>query len=61
MEVNGRKTSAQRAETLKAFRRAPPNVVLVISSVGTTGLNLDFANIMIIAVSYFIFVSFLPS
>lgn len=50
MEINGKKTMADRAEVLKAFRESPNPTLLIVSNVGTVGFNLDCANILIIAV-----------
>ncbi|KAI0091818.1 P-loop containing nucleoside triphosphate hydrolase protein, partial [Irpex rosettiformis] len=49
MEIHGGKTPKMRAKTLKAFREAKTAAVLLVSIVGIAGLNLDCANIMIIA------------
>ena len=53
MEINGKKTAPQRARVLKEFRESPNPAVLIVSNVGIAGLNLDCANILIIAVSWF--------
>ncbi|KAI0085377.1 P-loop containing nucleoside triphosphate hydrolase protein, partial [Irpex rosettiformis] len=49
LEIHGKKSAAQRAATLRQFRTSSDAVVLIVSNVGTTGLNLDCANILIIA------------
>ncbi|KAI0748986.1 P-loop containing nucleoside triphosphate hydrolase protein [Irpex lacteus] len=47
-EIDGTKTLRERAEELARFRESPNFEVLFVSSVGTTGLNLECANILII-------------
>ncbi|KAL7283873.1 hypothetical protein ACG7TL_001143 [Trametes sanguinea] len=46
-EIQGRSTPAQRAATLKAFQNGDKQILLM-SNVGTVGLNISFANIVII-------------
>ncbi|KAI9057594.1 hypothetical protein FKP32DRAFT_1552356, partial [Trametes sanguinea] len=46
-EIQGRATPPQRAATLKAFQQGTKQVLLM-SNVGTVGLNIAFANIVII-------------
>ncbi|KAI9069960.1 hypothetical protein FKP32DRAFT_1558701 [Trametes sanguinea] len=48
MEINSDKTPKQRAETLQAFRLSEDVQVLLMSNVGTVGLNIAFANIVIV-------------
>ena len=52
MFLNGGMGVKRRAHTLKAFRESKKSEVLVISSIGVTGLNLDCANIVIVHVSH---------
>ena len=47
-------TPPLRTVALNQFRGANGPHVLLISQVGNTGLNLDFANIMIVLVIFFI-------
>ncbi len=54
-EIDGTKTLRERAEELARFRESPNFEVLFVSSVGTTGLNLECANILIILVGALIF------
>ena len=54
MEINGKITAPQRARVLKAYRESAEPAVLIVSNVGIAGLNLDCANVLIIAVSMFI-------
>ena len=54
MEINGKKTAPQRARVLREYRESPNPAVLIVSNVGIAGLNLDCANILIIAVSLLI-------
>ena len=49
--LHGSLTRKKRAETLHAFRVSPDPSVLIVTSVGITGLNLDCANIVIFLVS----------
>lgn len=56
MEVHGAKSRKSRSETLKAFRESTRPSVLIVSSVGTTGLNLDCACILIVAVNVLFFI-----
>ena len=51
MEINEKKPPAHRAKVLKAYRESLNSTLLIVSSVSTMGLNLDCANILIIAVS----------
>lgn len=53
MEINGTRTVQRRAKELKKFRESAKSEVLIVSSVGTTGLNLECANILIILVRCF--------
>ncbi|KAI9069500.1 hypothetical protein FKP32DRAFT_1559599, partial [Trametes sanguinea] len=46
-EIQGKATPAQRAATLKAFQTGSKQILLM-SNVGTVGLNIAFANIVII-------------
>ena len=52
-------TLVNRTKTINDFRSADGPHVLLISQVGNTGLNLDFANVMIVIVrdfkAYFFF------
>lgn len=41
----------KRGLVVREFRESPKSAVLIVSSVGVNGLNLDFANIIIVFVS----------
>jgi SNF2 family DNA or RNA helicase len=43
-------TVAQRAKALQHFRTPDGPDVMIISHVGGTGINLDFANVLIVLV-----------
>ncbi len=54
MEITGAAPMAQRTKTLSAFRasgRDGPRV-LIISQVGSVGLNIEFANVLVLLVSF---------
>ena len=51
VELNGRSHPAQRAKIIEQFQRNADISVLLLSQVGTCGLNMAFANIVIIVVS----------
>ena len=51
MEINEKKSSADRTKVLKAYRESLDSSLLIVSNVSTMGLNLDCANVLIIAVS----------
>ncbi|OSC96198.1 hypothetical protein PYCCODRAFT_1472816, partial [Trametes coccinea BRFM310] len=48
LEINSEKTPKQRADTLNTFRLNPEVQVVLMSNVGTVGLNIAFANIVIV-------------
>lgn len=48
--ISGRTTSPQRTRILQKFRDASEFSILVVSSVGVSGLNLQCANILVIMV-----------
>ncbi|KAK7440780.1 hypothetical protein VKT23_016856 [Stygiomarasmius scandens] len=48
LQYNGEVTPKKRAETVRQFQRPDGPRVMIISQVGSVGLNLDFANIMIV-------------
>lgn len=52
LEFNGSMTDKARSDSLAAFKdeKAGTPRVMLLSNVGTTGLNLDFANVLIIIV-----------
>lgn len=52
-EVNGLMNAAARAKALSEFRTNPECNVLLLSGVGLCGLNMAFANIVIIVVSFY--------
>lgn len=53
LEFNGSMSEKAKAEALAEFKSEDEGTrrVMLLSSVGTTGLNLDFANVLIIVVS----------
>jgi len=53
LSLHGGLNQKQRTEVLAEFRAGGPATprVLLMSSVGSIGLNMSFANIMIVAVS----------
>ncbi|KAI0348718.1 hypothetical protein OH77DRAFT_1416039, partial [Trametes cingulata] len=48
MEINGSLSLQRRAAVLKEFRLSQDTFVLLLSNVGTVGLNIAFANIVIV-------------
>lgn len=54
VEFNGSMSDKARADALAEFKSEADGTrrVLLLSSVGSTGLNLDFANVLIIVVSH---------
>ena len=50
MEIHGGQNTSQRAQRLTEFR-SNDVPVLLLSNVGTCGLNMAFANVLIIVVS----------
>ncbi|KAL7281844.1 hypothetical protein ACG7TL_005167 [Trametes sanguinea] len=48
LEINSEKTPKQRADTLNSFRLSSEVQVVLMSNVGTVGLNIAFANIVVI-------------
>lgn len=56
VEFNGSMTEKAKALSLANFKSEEPGTarVMLLSNVGTTGLNLDFANVLIIIVRNFI-------
>ena len=50
MFLSGKVPVKKRAAILKEFRESKEPVVLVVSSIGLSGLNLDCANIVIMKV-----------
>lgn len=61
VELNGRTPQHKRKSVLEEFRSSTREAgahVLILSKVGTVGLNLACANIMIIAVSLLFYVQF---
>jgi hypothetical protein len=53
LSLHGRLNQKQRTEVLAEFRVGGPTTprVLLMSSVGSVGLNMSFANVMIVVVS----------
>lgn len=54
LEFNGSMSEKAKAESLAEFKSEEEGTrrVMLLSSVGTTGLNLDFANVLIIVVCH---------
>jgi superfamily II DNA/RNA helicase len=48
--LNGKAKAEERTDILNQFRLASHNTVLIVSDVAMTGLNLQFATILIVLV-----------
>jgi SNF2 family DNA or RNA helicase len=59
VEYDGRMTPAKRDDTLKEFETNDNIRVLLMSNVGTTGLNLTTASVIIFLVGYLVLAHFL--
>lgn len=53
VSITGKNSPTKRATILEDFRKSKTHHVLIISSVGTTGLNMWFARVLVILVRLF--------